>query len=86
VYIHTYCEEYRDAGCAKEIKRIGTEVNAMCQGNLSACRRFASPDLVCPRTILFKPCVVLRLQQWCHVTIADVSVSVVGMEIVSYGV
>lgn len=30
----------------KEIKQIGTAVNAVCQGNLSTCHRLASPGLV----------------------------------------
>ena len=30
----------------KEIKQIGTAVNAVCQGNLSSCHRLASPGLV----------------------------------------
>jgi hypothetical protein len=31
VYIHTHYVQYRDAGQAKEIKKIRTAVNAACQ-------------------------------------------------------
>jgi hypothetical protein len=50
VYVSTCSLQYRDAGRAKEIKKIGTAVNAACQGNLSAChfgharRKYASHE------------------------------------------
>jgi hypothetical protein len=50
VYVYTYCSQYRDTGRAKVIKN-GTEVNATCQGNVSAChfgnacRRFGRPGI-----------------------------------------
>jgi hypothetical protein len=40
-----YSSQQRDAGQARETKKIGTEVNAACQENLSACHRFVSPGL-----------------------------------------
>ena len=35
--IYTCSSQYRDDGRAKEMKKIGTAVNAACQGNLFAC-------------------------------------------------
>ena len=37
--------QYRAAGWVKEIQKIGSAVNATCQGNLSTCHRFPSPAL-----------------------------------------
>ena len=43
--ISTYSSQQRDAGQARETKKIGKAGNAACQGNLSACQRFISPGL-----------------------------------------
>ena len=52
IYIHTYPSQYRKADWVKKKnKKIGTAVNAACQGNRSvchfghACHRFTSPVL-----------------------------------------
>jgi hypothetical protein len=45
MYIYTHSSQYRDAGLGKRNKKIGTAVNAACQGDLSACHRFANPVL-----------------------------------------
>jgi len=49
--IYTHSSKHRDAGQAKEIKKIATAVNVACQGNLPACHfghvchGFVSPGL-----------------------------------------
>jgi hypothetical protein len=37
MYIYTFCSQYRDGNWAREIKKIGTAVSAVCHGNLSTC-------------------------------------------------
>jgi len=55
VCIHSYASQYRDAGWAKDIKKTGTAVHAMCQGNHSTCHRFASPVVVPrPKQYIYK--------------------------------
>jgi len=49
IYIYMYMyiyisSQYEDVGRAKK-KKIGTAVNAACQGNLSECHRFVTPAL-----------------------------------------
>jgi hypothetical protein len=46
IYIYVKCLQYRAASRVKKYIKIGTKVNAVRQGNPSACRRFASPALV----------------------------------------
>ena len=43
--IYIYSSQYRDACQAKEIKIIGTTVNAAYQGHVSTCHRFTIPGL-----------------------------------------
>jgi hypothetical protein len=51
VYVYTHSSQYGDTGRTKEIKKIGTSVNAVCQRNPPmchfehACHRFASPGV-----------------------------------------
>jgi len=56
-YVYTCSSQYRDAGRKKQINKIGTTLNAACQGNLSTCHfehayhGFCSPDVnhICKR-------------------------------------
>ena len=42
VYTRTNFSQYRDTGRSKGIKQTGTAVDAACQGDISACHRFAT--------------------------------------------